>query len=285
MSDRKRLLGPADARIPETGVSSANYKKENRNIDKKPDDEVQKIFLKRGLEKDSNGSAYLEAGDHIIQASVFGPKPIRGIFSDRGSLSVECKFLPYIAQPGETKYNGKMQHSNYNARTALTMVEHKLSYYLETTLLPSIILERYPKSSIEIFVTVLSTSSDDETGTSLLNLANWIVVCASVALVDSQIELKDIVSSGHARLNHLNGKITLDPQFESQDDGHFTECLISSMNLRNDEIIGFWIDGGWKGLEEESVNALVESALKVSKLVRSNINSYLMQTLESETMA
>lgn len=284
MSDRKRLLGPADSRIPETGVRSETFKKENINIEKKPDDEVRKIFLKRGLEKDSNGSAYLEAGDHIIQVSVFGPKPIRGIFSERGSLSVECKFLPYIAQPGEMKYNGKMPRSNYNARTSLTMVEHKLSNYLETTLLPSIILERYPKSSIEIFVTVLSTSSDDGTGKSILNLANWIVVCASLALVDSQIELKDIVSSGHARLNHSNGKIILDPLFDSHDDDRFTECLVSSMNLRNDEIIGFWIDGEWKGLEEENIDNLVEEALKVSKLVRSNINSYLMQTLESETM-
>lgn len=282
MSDRRRLLGPVDARVPETGISSGILEKEATNITGKQDDEVRKIFLKTGLEKDTNGSAYIEAGDHVIQASVFGPKPIRGTFSDRGSLSVECKFFPYVAQPGEMKYNSKPVNSNSNARTALTMVEHKLSNYLESTLLPSIILERYPKSSIEVFVTILSTSPADDEGRSLLNLASWIVVCASLALVDSQIELKDIVSSGHARFNHSTGKMVLDPSFESRDGDEFTECLISSMDQKNNEIVGLWMDGERHGLEEESISLLVESALRISKLVRSNVNSYLMQILNTE---
>ncbi|KAK6456542.1 exosome exoribonuclease [Scheffersomyces xylosifermentans] len=298
MSDRRRLIGPLNTIIPNIGISSNATE---ADVFKGPssatrnEDGLRQFFLKTGIIENANGSAYLEVGGNIIQVSVFGPRPIRGSFVDRASFSVECKFLPYISQPNEQLYNNTTvnagstantgpTNANANGRTGLTNIEQKISSYIETALLPSIVLEKYPKSTIDIFVTILSTESSNSGSTkvdaALLGISNWVLNCSSVALVDSGIELKDVVTSGVATLK--NDKLLLDPEVISsgEDNENTLTCVVSFMNLRNDEIVGFWMEGDQSKFEESQVEQLIDGCNNMSRQVRANINSYFTSTLE-----
>ncbi|ODV79412.1 exosome exoribonuclease [Suhomyces tanzawaensis NRRL Y-17324] len=272
MSERRRLLGPANTFIPNIGITSTT----EEAVKTRKRDEIRKFFLKTGLIENANGSAYLEADGTIVQVLVFGPRPIRGSFIERASFSVECKFLPHIAQPNEGIFNTGSNNNNGNYRTGLTNIEQKISSYIETSLLPSIILEKYPKSTIDVFITVISSDSIEDhggktTNSGLLNLVNWVLNCSSVALADSGIELKDIVSSGVVRLDKEG--IVLDPQ---ETGGEGIDGLVSFMNLRNDEIVGFWMEGD-EDLEEKDVERIIDGCNTMSKKIRANINSYLLE--------
>lgn len=277
MSDRRRLLGPSNTIIPSVGISS-NYdlieveKTDNRSID-----QIRKFFLKTSSIENANGSAYLEVGNTIIQASIFGPRPIHGSFVNRASLSVECKFLPYINQPGDSLFNSQdlfNNNSNGFGKTELTNIEQKISSYIETCLLPSIILEKYPKSTLDIFISIISIDETSKSNASLLNLINWIVNCSSLALVDAGIELKDIVTSGQVRLS--NNEIIMDPILP----GVGVDALISFMNLRNDEIVGIWLEGDDE-LNDESLDKIIKGCNEMSKKIRANINSYLLKNAQN----
>lgn len=273
VSDRRRLLGPANAIIPNVDISlDSNLEESNSS---KANDEIRKFFLKKGLVENANGSAYLEIGNTIIEVSVFGPRPIRGSFVERGSFSVECKFLPYIHQPNEVVFNGTQNNfnNNNNGRPGLTNIEQKISSYIETSLLSTLILEKYPKSTIDLFITIVSTDSN----IALLNLLNWVLNCSSLALVDSGIEIRDIVTSGQVRYDLSKEELTLD-SVNSSESKDSVDCIVSFMNLRNDEIVGLWIEGNQNLLHEKNLDKLIQSCNEMSKTIRNNINSFLLNS-------
>lgn len=266
--DRRRILAPSDSKIPVVGESSGP-EPPKRHFS--PKEGVRSFFIKTGLSNNANGLAFLEVDDTIVEVSVFGPRPIKGSFIDRASFSVECKFLPYITQPKEILYNGGA--SQGNGRSSLTPIEQKVSSYLETAFLPAILLEKYPKSTIDVFVNVLSFNSNTS---SLLNLISWAVNCTSLALVDSGIEIRDLVTSGHAK--YLGGKAVLDPQITSESDlVEGTECCASYMAMKNNEVVALWIEGNDDTeVSEELLLALVNACQEMSRVVRENINGYLV---------
>ena len=138
----------------------------------------------------------------------------------------------------------------------MNSIEQRISTYVETALLPCLLLENYPKSTIDIYVTVIANKS-----ASLLELTNWIVNCSSLALVDSAIEIKDIVTGGVATI-------------EDENDSKNSQCLASFMNLRNNEIVGFWIDGGQE-LNEKVLTKTLETCQERAQVVRRNFNGFL----------
>lgn len=259
--DRRRLLGPSNAKFP-TVQQSVIQSSLSRSAD-----DIRKFYIQSGLITNANGSAYLEVDDTIIEVAVFGPRPIRGSFIDRASFSVETKFLPYINQPKNSVFNGTSS-SNHNGRSGLTNIEQRISTYVETALLSSILLEKYPKSTIDVFINIISFNDNENT---LLNLVNWVVNCSSIALVDSGIEIKDIVTSGQVALTD-SGDIVLD-----SGTGHAVEAVVSFMNQKNNEIVGLWIEGDDTGLEEAMVSKLIAGGDEMSKKVKSSISAYLLE--------
>lgn len=288
MSDRRRILGPLGMihpNIPHTQPSTTSTTKSSSSI--------PSFFLKHSVITNANGSAYLEINNTIIEVSIFGPRPIRGSFIDRATLSIECKFLPNISpQPQSNIFND----GSKNIRTGMTNVEHKLSNYLESCFLPCLVLEKYPKSTIDIQVSIISVDkemlNDDDGRTnndnsSLLWLCQWMVCCCSLALVDSGIEMRDIVSSGQVRYTK-SGKVLINPignttnEKEEDDEEEGVDALVSFMNLKNDEIVGIWFesnDDEKVPLDESQMEKLIEECNKMSKIVRANINSYLINSV------
>ncbi|EGV63940.1 3'-5'-exoribonuclease [Yamadazyma tenuis] len=266
-TDRRRILGPQDARIPDLGISTnannsmdidpAGFAAEKRSSD------IQKMFMKTNFISNANGSSYIEHGDTIVQVSVFGPRPIKSSFIEQASFSVECRFLPHLKQDDALDIDGD-HHSNPNGRTGLSYTEHKISSFVESCLVPSILLDKYPKSTIDLHITVIEHNSES---TSLTNLVNWITVASSLALVDSGVEVRDIVTAGHIISDGQH--VILDP---IEPVSKRTDCLVCFMNLKN-EIVGIWVDG-----DLDNLDTAIEECNKMSRTIRGNINSYLLST-------
>lgn len=291
MSDRRRLLGPSGMIIP--NIPKQQQKSIITTTTNTSTSTIPSFFLKHSIIDNANGSAYLEINNTIIEVSIFGPRPIRGSFIDRASVSVDCKFLPHIIQPMASIFNdtttsgggGGISSSNRGYRTGMNNIEHKLSSYLETCVLSSLILEKYPKSTIDIQVSIISIDKEIGGGHLLLWLLQWITCCCSLALVDSGIEMKDIISSGQVRLTKL-GKIIIGGNSDKTLTEDGIDGLVSFMNLKNDEIVGIWFEGEGDDnnnedslLNESNMEKLIIECNKMSKIIRANLNSYLINSM------
>lgn len=293
MSDRRRLLGPSGMIIP--NIPKQQQKSIITTTTTTSTSTIPSFFLKHSIIDNANGSAYLEINNTIIEVSIFGPRPIRGSFIDRASVSVDCKFLPHIIQPMGSIFNdtttsgvgggGGISSSNRGYRTGMNNIEHKLSSYLETCVLSSLILEKYPKSTIDIQISIISIDKEIGGGHLLLWLLQWITCCCSLALVDSGIEMKDIISSGQVRLTKL-GEIIIGGNSDKTLTEDGIDGLVSFMNLKNDEIVGIWFEGEGDDnnnenslLNESNMEKLIIECNKMSKIIRANLNSYLINSM------
>ncbi|KAL1579571.1 hypothetical protein MGQ_05572 [Candida albicans P76067] len=290
MSDRRRLLGPSGMIIP--NIPKQQQKSIITTTTNTSTSTIPSFFLKHSIIDNANGSAYLEINNTIIEVSIFGPRPIRGSFIDRASVSVDCKFLPHIIQPMASIFNdtttsggGGISSSNRGYRTGMNNIEHKLSSYLETCVLSSLILEKYPKSTIDIQISIISIDKEIGGSHSLLWLLQWITCCCSLALVDSGIEMKDIISSGQVRLTK-SGEIIIGGNNDKTEAEDGIDGLVSFMNLKNDEIVGIWFEGEGDDnnnedslLNESNMEKLIIECNKMSKIIRANLNSYLINSM------
>lgn len=290
MSDRRRLLGPSGMIIP--NIPKQQQKSIITTTTNTSTSTIPSFFLKHSIIDNANGSAYLEINNTIIEVSIFGPRPIRGSFIDRASVSVDCKFLPHIIQPMASIFNdtttsggGGISSSNRGYRTGMNNIEHKLSSYLETCVLSSLILEKYPKSTIDIQISIISIDKEIDGSHLLLWLLQWITCCCSLALVDSGIEMKDIISSGQVRLTKL-GEIIIGGNNDKTEAEDGIDGLVSFMNLKNDEIVGIWFEGEGDDnnnedslLNESNMEKLIIECNKMSKIIRANLNSYLINSM------
>ncbi|WLF76507.1 3'-5'-exoribonuclease [Lodderomyces elongisporus] len=305
MTDRRRILGPVNLITPIIPKKHDDAEQSQIHMQTETQEQKQthqqfsgsllpKFYLKQGIIQNSNGSAYLEIGRTIIEVSVFGPKPIRGSFIDKATLSVETKFLPHVLQPcGDLFNNNSIDNASNNKHqqaqgTGMSAIEHRISSYVENCILPSIILEKYPKSTIDIQISVISLDEQEvrnnESG--LLWLSHWITICTSMAVLDTGLEVRDIVSSGCVNFTK-SGNILVggghSASFNAEnDDDRVVSALFSFMNMKNDEIVGLWIEGGDKvELSEEKLTKLIDECCKMSKLIRANLNSYLISAYEN----
>ncbi|CAN3363844.1 exosome complex component Mtr3p [Diutina catenulata] len=235
--DRRRLVGPPNSITPVVGISSNPA---DIATDPACDPQSDKFFIQAGNIDNANGSCYMEIGNGAITlaCSVFGPRPINNSFINKASFSVETKFLPNVPQPSSVFNNDD------TPRSELTNVEQKLSSFVETSLLPAILLEKYPKSTVDVFVSVIACAEE----VSLLRLASWMVNCSSVALVNAEIEVRDVVTSASAE-----------------------SSLASFMTMADDAIVGLWLEG-----DADKVDESLDVCLAQAQAIRANINQYLL---------
>lgn len=235
--DRRRLLGPANAITPAVGISS-NPKDNEPEKDVTMSDATteDKFFVQAGNIDNANGLCYMEVGDGLIilACSVYGPRPINNLFISRGLFLVETKFMPHVPQGTD----------GAPSFLELTGVEQRLSLFVETSLLPLVLLSKYPKLTIDVYVHVMAC--DDPSN--LHRLALWMVNCALVALVDAEIEVRDVVTLGASGAG-----------------------VASFMALADDGIVGMWLDGDASG-----VTTTLDACATKANAIRANINSYLL---------
>lgn len=173
--DRRRILGPPNAKpLIFAPLSEKDQQKTAINTTKEDDIESQisRTFIKTGLITNANGSSYLEVDGNIISISVYGPRPIRGTFVEKTTLSVHL-------EDSTDLFSG--------------LLNKKFCNYIENNFLSVINLSRYPKSGIDIFINIISIQDVEQLYLKTLSLVSD---ATTLALINAGIEIIDLVVSG-----------------------------------------------------------------------------------------
>ena len=171
-----------------------------------------------------------------LTCTVHGPRPLprSAPFSPQLVLSVKFKFAPFAT----AERRGHLPDS----------VERDLSAHLETALRGVILAERWPKSGLDVIITVLEGDEEQQTQgedilstLGLMNILAGSVTAASAAIVDAGIDCVDVVTGGVAAIvSQSDGQeqVILDP-CPSDNETVDGSCLVSHLHSRG-EITDLW---------------------------------------------
>jgi len=147
--------------------------KKGLRLDGRKPDELRSIKIEMGLSSNADGSAYIEQGKNKILAAVFGPRelhPKHLALQNRMVLKCRYHMAPFSVQERKSP--------------APSRREIELSKVIREALEPSIFLDYYPRTGIDIFVEVLQADGSTRCAS---------IVAASLALADAGIPMRDLV--------------------------------------------------------------------------------------------
>lgn len=151
-------------------------------------DQLRPTKIEVGILANADGSAYIQQGKNKILAGVYGPKEVHPkhlALSDRTLLRCRYHMAPFSVQERKSP--------------APSRREIELSKVIREALEPSIFLEYYPRTSIDVFIEVLQADG----GTRCAS-----ITAASLALADAGVPMRDLVASCAA--GKVDGTIVLD---------------------------------------------------------------------------
>lgn len=147
--------------------------KKGLRLDGRKPDELRPIKIEVGVLPNADGSAYIQQGKNKILAAVYGPRelhPKHLALPDRTVLRCRYHMAPFSVQERKSP--------------APSRREIELSKVIRESLEPSVFLEYYPRTGIDIFIEVLQADG----GTRCAS-----ITAASLALADAGIPMRDLV--------------------------------------------------------------------------------------------
>jgi len=147
--------------------------KKGLRLDGRKADELRPIKIEVGVLSNADGSAYIEQGKNKILAAVFGPRemhPKHLSLPDRMVLRCRYHMAPFSVQERKSP--------------APSRREVELSKVIRESLEPSLFVEYYPRTGIDVFVEVLQADG----GTRCAS-----ITAASLAIADAGIPMRDLV--------------------------------------------------------------------------------------------
>ncbi|PPS06964.1 hypothetical protein GOBAR_AA13686 [Gossypium barbadense] len=192
-------------------------------------------FFRTGAVNSASGSAYAELGSTKVIVSVFGPRESKKamMYSDTGRLNCNVSYTTFA-----TPVRGQGS-------------DHKeFSSMLHKALEGAIMLETFPKTTVDVFALVL------ESGGSFITLVTGdlpvVISCASLALADAGIMMYDLVAA--VSVSCLGKNLVIDPvlEEESYQDG---SLMLTCMPSRN-EVTQLTFTGEWSTPDINEVDVL-----------------------------
>jgi exosome complex component RRP41 len=162
--------------------------KKGKRTDGRKLDEVRPLKLEVGVLNNADGSAYIEQGKNKILAAVYGPREVHPrhlALPDRALLRCRYHMAPFSVEERKSP--------------APSRREVELSKVIREALDPAIFSEKFPKTSIDLFIEVLQADG----GTRCAG-----VTVASLALADAGIPMKDLVVACAA--GKIDGHLAVD---------------------------------------------------------------------------
>lgn len=220
----------------------------NRQKRMRADHGMRAVYLQTGITPSASGSAYLEIearngkpGNGVkLSCTVHGPRslPRSAPFSPHMVLSTHVKYAPFATR----HRRGYLRDSS----------ERDIGTHLETALRGALIADRWPKSGVDVVVTVIegeeARQESVDTGSEEWDMMNILSACVTVsaaALADAGIDCVDIVSGGVAALVETpeggNPSIVLDP-VPMEHAKIMAACCVAYLPGR-DEITNLWLKG------------------------------------------
>ncbi len=213
-------------------------------------DELRPIKITVGVLSNADGSAYIEQGKNKILAAVYGPREVHPrhlALSDRALLRCRYHMASFSVEERKTP--------------APSRRELEISKVIREALEPTIFLEQYPRTSIDLFVEVLQADG----GTRCAG-----VTVASLALADAGIPMRDLVVACAA--GKAEGQIVLDLNDVEDKDGESDVPVAFMPNL--DAITLLQMDGLLTVEEFEKVlNLAVEGCRRIHALQKETLKA------------
>lgn len=213
-----------------------------------------------------------------LTCTVHGPRslPRSAPFSPHMVLSTHVKFAPFATR----HRRGYLKDSS----------ERDLSTHLETALRGALIADRWPKSGVDVVVTIVegdqARQAAAEQGSEewdMMNVLSGCVTVAAAALTDAGIDCVDTVAGGVAALvAGKNGKepiMVLDP-VPSEHGAILAACCVAYLPSR-DEITNLWLKGSLPASDANLHRTLVSHAVHASKAA----SEAMAKSLLEETLA
>lgn len=222
-----------------------------------------------------------------LTCTVHGPRPLprSAPFAPHILLSTHVKFAPFAAR----QRRGYLRDAS----------ERDLAVHLETALKGVIIGDRWPKSGVEVIVTVLEGEEDqwwvDEAtaggregnragASGMMSILSGCITVASAAIVDAGIDCVDLVSGGVAAVvcqssvsqigldigsRKVKSQIVMDPAPMEHTD-IIASCVVGYLQSR-DEVTELWVKGNVPSIETSSageIDPLIDSAVQAAVAAR-----------------
>ncbi|KAJ7172436.1 ribosomal protein S5 domain 2-type protein, partial [Mycena filopes] len=215
------INGPEESFPPVFDSDTLQWKLGDPRKDRSPAD-IRPIFLQPGLISQANGSAYIETARTKIACAVYGPRQSKNTaYSEMGRLNVEVKFTPFSC-----------------VRRRAPMRVSPFAVAIHQALVSSVRLELLPKSTIDIFVTIIESDGLDGCVASGS-------VAASTALADAGIELLGLVTACAASV--VGNEVWLDP---TEEEARLSKgTLVLSCMPALEKITSIWQTGEMKVAE------------------------------------
>lgn len=220
----------------------------NLRADGRDFNELRPLKIEAGVLEKADGSAYLEIGGNKILAAVYGPRELHIRRIMRPDMAViRCRYNMAPFSVGERKRPGPDRRS----------VE--ISKITADALRPSIFLEKFPRSTIDVFIEVLEA----EGGTRCAG-----ITAASVALADAGIPMKDLVVSCAA--GKAGGNVIVDLSEEEDKEGEAD--LPVAIMPRSGDITLLQMDGHLTPEEfENALDLAIEGCQKINAVQKEAI--------------
>ncbi|KAG1905594.1 3' exoribonuclease family, domain 1-domain-containing protein [Suillus fuscotomentosus] len=187
-NDRRRINGPEES-FPPVFDDEDDDDFKLRSQRKRGPGDIRPIFLQPGLISQANGSAYIETEKTKIACAVYGPRQSKTTtYSEKGRLNVEVKFAPFSC----TRRRAPMRDAE----------DRSIGVSIHQAIVSSIRLELFPKSTIDVFITIIENDGIEGC------IASG-SLAASTALADAGIEMLGLVASCSAAI--VGDGIQLDP--------------------------------------------------------------------------
>lgn len=202
--------------------------------------QLRPLYLRPGAVSSALGSAYLEQGGNKVLSAVYGPRQVNpslssssalGVLGRRsetgaggegggreGDIWVEFRYAAMAfgknrrgTEGGSSSSSASFAASSLSA--SQTPREREDALVVRDALRMSVQLDKFPKSVLEIYVTVLETEGWTGLGAA--------ITCASLALADAGVDLYGIVTA--ARVESVPPQLLL-PQQEKPSRGDGAEA-------------------------------------------------------------
>ncbi|AWS00603.1 exosome complex exonuclease Rrp41 [Metallosphaera hakonensis] len=161
---------------------------DGRRLDGRKPDELRPMKMEIGVLKNADGSSLVEVGNTKIIAAVYGPRemhPRHLALPNRATLRVRYHMTPFSTDERKSPVPSRR--------------EIELSKVIREALESSILVEQFPRSSIDVFMEVIQADA----GTRLASL-----MAASLAIVDAGIPVKDVIAA--VAVGKADGVVVLD---------------------------------------------------------------------------
>ena len=175
-----------------------------------------------------------------LTCTVHGPRalPRSSPFSPHLILTSHVKFAPFATR----QRRGYIRDST----------ERDISVHLETALRAAVLADRWPKSGVDVIVTIVEGDYEGHTtrpkrdeAWDMMNILGACITVASAAIIDAGIDCVDSVAGGVAALVRTNvddsPTIVLDPAL-SESAEVLAACCVAYLPSR-DEISSVWLKG------------------------------------------